>query len=58
LCKRPDLKVTEDDERVAKGNNINLKDYVKPDESVFTTTEANSMADLLSELESAATVMA
>jgi ankyrin repeat protein len=58
LCKRPDLKVTEEDKSVAKSHNINLKDYLKPDNSVFTTTEANSMADLLSELESAATVMA
>jgi ankyrin repeat protein len=58
LCKRPDLKVTEEDKSVAKNHNINLKGYLKPDNSVFTTTEANSMADLLSELESAATVMA
>ena len=58
LCKRPDLKVSEDDQKVAKSNNINLKDYIKPDNSIFATTEATSMADLLSELESAATVMA
>ena len=57
LCKRPDLKVTEEDEKTASTCGIVLKNYLKPDESIFKSSEAQ-MADLLSELESAATVMA
>jgi ankyrin repeat protein len=57
LCKRPDLKVTEEDEKTANTCGIVLKNYLKPDESIFKSSEAQ-MADLLSELESAATVMA
>ena len=58
LCKRPDLKVTDEAKNAAKEAGINLNDYIKPDNSVFDEATATSMADLLSELESAASVMA
>ena len=54
LGKRPDLVITDEDGRAAANAGINLKDFIKPDNSVLV--DVNSMESLLSELESAATV--
>ena len=56
LGKRPDLVVSEEDKTLAKNRGINLDEFIAPDNSLLE--DVNSMESLLSELESAATVVA
>ena len=57
LCKRPDLKVTELDMKVAKSEKINLSEYINPTESVFSDVQDTSFADIIAELESASNII-
>jgi hypothetical protein len=41
---RPDLVISSDDEKLAKSLGVNLKDYIKPTESIFKA-ESESMAE-------------
>lgn len=57
IGKRPDVKVREEDKKLAKSCGINLSDYIKPDESIFgsykfeETDDKNVTANSKSELE-------
>jgi hypothetical protein len=44
LGMRPDLVISSDDEKLAKSLGVNLKDYIKPTESIFKA-ESESMAE-------------
>jgi hypothetical protein len=58
IGKRPDVKVREEDKKLAKTYGINLGDYIKPDEKIFGSfkfeeTEADGKATSKSEMEMA-----
>jgi hypothetical protein len=45
IGKRPDVKVREDDKKLAKTYGINLSDYIKPDEKIFGSFKFEEVAD-------------
>lgn len=50
IGQRPDLVVREEDEKLAKANGINLKDYIKPNKSIFKEESVGTPSEAL-ELE-------
>ena len=45
IGKRPDVKVREEDKKLAKTYGINLSDYIKPDEKIFGSFKFEEVAD-------------
>ena len=45
IGKRPDVKVREEDKKLAKTYGINLSDYIKPDEKIFGSFKFEEIAD-------------
>ena len=47
IGQRPDLKVREEDKKLAKSCGINLNEYIKPNENIFTETPVESAEESL-----------
>ena len=47
IGQRPDLKVREEDKKLAKSCGINLNEYIKPNEGIFTETPVESAEESL-----------
>lgn len=47
IGQRPDLKVREEDKKLAKSCGINLNEYIKPNEDIFTETPVESAEEAL-----------
>ena len=54
IGQRPDLKVREEDEKLAKSYNVNLKEYIKPNDDIFKEDAIDTEESLEYELEMAA----